>query len=228
MAVGFNDQPDCALVEMDIPDTSDPPFAEETKQVKEPSGLRKTLKEKIGTVTSRILRLGSVQKHDSAVDSDYSDSGQQNEEFDGSETVVVDANNHYFFEEKALQLNLCVCNKGSEGIEDVSIKLGFPRIEDFDVVDRLYISPFDKRSEHGVRNLGYPDVEHCDDAIMVRSSIGTLTPDSPKQAFKCALRLAVGPRMQGKKLAIIYRLRGVDNQSLAKGRLKIKFGKVTT
>ena len=112
-------------------------------------------------------------------------------------------------------------------VENVNIKLGFPRTTDFDVVDRLYISPFDKRSEQEIRNMGYPDVEHSDDAIMVRSSIGTLKPGSPKQAFKCALRLAVGPRMQGKKLAIIYRLRDADMRSLGKGRLKIKFGKVT-
>ena len=225
ITVGFNGQPDCVLLEMAIPDTSDPPFAVEKQQVKEPMDLRKTIKEKLGTVTSRILRLGSAHKHDPAAKADECDDDKQNDEFDGSVTVVVDANNHYFFEEKAVQLNLSVCNKGAEGIENVSIKLGFPCIEDFDVIDRLYISPFDKRSEHAIKNLGYPDVEHCDDAIMVRSSIGTLTPDRPKQAFKCALRLAVGPRMQGKKLAIIYRVRGPDKQSLGKGRLKIKFGK---
>ena len=227
IAVGFNDEPDCVLLEMPIPDTSDPPFAEKECQVKESSNLGKTIKEKIGTVTTRILRLKGSRKNEPADETDEHDRDTQIDESDGSETVLADANNHYFFEEKALRLNLCVCNEGSESIENVSIKLGFPRVPDFDVVDRLYISPFDKRSPHEVKNLGYPNVEHCDDAIMVRSSLDTLAPDSPKQAFKCELRLAVGPRMQGKKLAIIYRLRGEDKQSLGKGRLKIKFGKVT-
>ena len=95
------------------------------------------------------------------------------------------------------------------------------------MVDRLYISPFDKRSQHEVKNLGYPDVQRRDDAIMVRSSIDVLAPDSPKQAFKCRLRLAVGPRMQGKKLAVLYTLRGPDKENLGKGRLKIKFGQVS-
>jgi len=57
IAVGFNDEPDCVLLEMPIPDTSDPPFAEKECQVKESSNLGKTIKEKIGTVTTRILRL---------------------------------------------------------------------------------------------------------------------------------------------------------------------------
>ncbi|MEE8157436.1 MAG: hypothetical protein V3T51_04710, partial [Gammaproteobacteria bacterium] len=78
-----------------------------------------------------------------------------------------------------------------------------------------------------VKNLGYPEVQRRDDAILVRSSFGVLAPGSPVQAFKCALRLAVGPGMQGKKIAILYTLRGQNEQSLGKGRLKIKFGEVS-
>jgi hypothetical protein len=59
----------------------------------------------------------------------------------------------------------------------------------------------------------------------VSSSLGALAPDRPEPAFKCALRLAVGPRMMGRKVAILYKLRGQSEQSLGKGRLKIKFVK---
>ena len=225
LAVGFNEQPDCRMLEMVIPDTSEPPFPEEKVEVKQPLDLKKTIKEKLGTVTTRILRLGGTQKHKAAAGPNADD---QIEEFDGSETVLADANNHYFFEEKALQLNVCICNMGADSIENVSIKLGFPRIPDFDVVDRLYISPFDKRSPQEVKNLGYPAVERRDDAVMVRGTIDRLAPGSPKQAFKCALRLAVGPAMRRKKIAILYTLRGPDKRSLGKGRLKIKFGQAAT
>ncbi len=109
----------------------------------------------------------------------------------------------------------------------MSIELGFPRLPDFDVADRIYISPFDKRSPYELKNLGYPDVERRNDAILVRSSVGALGPGSPVQAFKCELRLAVGPGMQGRKIAILYTLRGQSKQSLGKGRLKIKFGEVS-
>ncbi len=226
ITVGFNDEPDCELLELAIPDTSDPPFAEEEPQAKQPLDLKKTIKEKIGTVTTRILRIGGAHKRGPGAKPDESGIDAQIDKVDETATVVANANNHYFFEEKALRLNLCVCNKGSEGVENVSIKLGFPRVPDFDVVDRLYTSPFDKRPQHVIKKLGYPDVEHRDDAILVRGSLDQLAPNSPKQAFKCELRLAVGPRMQGKKIAVLYTLRGPDNRALGKGRLKIKFGRV--
>ncbi len=139
--------------------------------------------------------------------------------------MFADADNHYYYEEKALQLNLIVSNDGAETVRDVNIELGFPRLPDFDVADHLYISPFDKRSQHELKNLGYPTVRREDAAIIVRSSIRVLAPDSPESAFRCALRMAVGPGMQGKKIAIHYTLRGQNEQEFGKGRLKIIFGK---
>ena len=225
IAVGFNDEPSCRLLEMAIPDSSDPPFAEDKRQSEQSMDLKKTIKEKIGTVTTRILRMGSGRKQDDTDKVEKRDTHTQSDDFDGTEMVLAGANDHYFFEEKALRLNLCVRNMGSEEIENVSIKLGFPRIPGFEVVDRLYTSPFDKRPQQAVKNLGYPDVERRSNAAVVRGSIDLLAPDSPKQVFKCDLRLAVGPAMQGKKLAILYTLRGPDKRSVGKGRLKIKFGK---
>lgn len=225
--VGFNDQPDCKLLEMPVPDTSNPPFAHEKQNVKGPLDLTRAIKDTIGTVTTRILQLGRTRSHVPATDSDECDMDSQTNAFNATETLVDDAENHYFYEEKALKLNLAVCNEGAEGVEDVSIELGIPRLADLDVADRLYISPFDKRSPSELENLGYPEVERRDDAILVRGSIGDLAPGGPKQAFKCALRLAVGPGMQGRKVAILYTLRGQNRQSLGKGRLKIRFGEVS-
>ncbi len=225
--VGFNDQPDCKLLEMTVPDTSNPPFASDKRNVKQPLDLKKAIKDTVATVTTRILRLGGARKHVPAAESDQRDMDTQTDECKGTKTLFGDADNHYFYEEKALKLNLTVCNEGAEDVTDVSIELGFPRLPDFDVADRLYISPFDKRSPYEVKNLGYPEVQRRDDAILVRSSFDVLAPGSPVQAFKCALRLAVGPGMQGKKIAILYTLRGQNEQSLGKGRLKIKFGEVS-
>ncbi|MGI9271750.1 MAG: ATP-binding protein [Woeseiaceae bacterium] len=225
IAVGFNDEPSCRLLEVAIPDSSDPPFAEDKRQREQSSELKQTIREKIGTVTTRILRLGSGRKQDESDKTEESGTDTQGDDFDETQTVLADANDHYFFEEKALRLNLCARNMGSEEIENVSIKLGFPRVQGFEVVDRLYTSPFDKRSQQSGKNLGYPGVERSDDAAVVRGTINRLVPGSPKQVFNCDLRLAVGPRMKGKKIAILYTLRGPDNQSVGKGRLKIKFAK---
>ena len=225
ITVGFNDDLDCKLLEMPVPDTSDPPFAQDKRKVKQPLNLKKAIKDTICTVTTQILRLGRAPKHDPVVESDEYGTDTQTDLFRETGILFDNAENHYYFEEKALKLNLTVCNKGTEGIEGVSIELGFPRLPDFDVADQLYISPFDKRPSYEVKNQGYPEVEHRDGAILVTSSLGALAPDRPEPAFKCALRLAVGPRMTGRKVAILYKLRGQSEQSLGKGRLKIKFVK---
>ena len=223
ITVGFNDDLDCKLLEMPVPDTSDPPFSQDKRKVKQPLNLKKAIKDTISTVTTQILRLGRAPKHDPVVESDEYGTDTQTDLFRETGILFDNAENHYYFEEKALKLNLTVCNQGTEGIEGVSIELGFPRLPDFDVADQLYISPFDKRPSYEVKNQGYPEVEHRDGAILVRSSLGALAPDRPEPAFKCALRLAVGPRMTGRKVAILYKLRGQSEQSLGKGRLKIKF-----
>lgn len=225
--VGFNDQPDCKFIEMVLLDTSDPPFAKEKKDVKQALNLKKAIKDTVSTITTRILSLGRAPVQVAAVGPDKRDTDSQTDVFRATVALFGDAENHYYYEEKALELNLSVCNKGTEGIDGVSIELGFPRLPDFDVADRLYVSPFDKRSSFELKNLGYPEVERHDDGILVRSTIGHLSPGSPTQAFRCALRLAVGPGMQGRKLAILYALHGQNGLSLGKGRLKIKFGKVS-
>jgi hypothetical protein len=205
ITVGFNDDLDCQLLEMPVPDTSDPPFAQDKREIKQ--------------------HLVRAPNHDSVAESDEYDTDTQTDLFRETGVLFDNAENYYYLEEKALKLNLTVCNEGTEGIEGVSIELGFPRVPDFDVADQLYMSPFDKRPSYEVKNQGYPKVEHRDSAIMVSSSLGALAPDRPAMAFKCALRLAVGPRMVRRKLAILYELRGQNGQSLGKGRLKIRFVK---
>ncbi len=225
ITVGFNDDLDCKLLEMPVPDTSDPQFAQDKRKVKQRLNLKKAIKDTISTVNAQILHLGRAPEHDPVVESDEYDTDTQTDLFMETGILFDNAENHYYLEEKALKLNLTVCNKGTEGIEGVSIELGFPQLPDFNVADQLYISPFDKRPSYEVKNLGYPKVEHRDGAILVRSSLGALAPDRPEPAFKSALRLAVGPRMMGRKVAIQYKLRGQSEQSLGKGRLKIKFVK---
>ncbi len=216
--VGFYDEPDCELVELLVPDTSNPPSARKKRKIRQARDLKKAIKDTLGTVTTQILKLAHESMHGPTAESlERSMDTQKN---------IIDAENYYFFEEKAVKLNLTVCNKGAEGIKDASIELALPRAPDFDVADRIYINPDTKRSWHEVEKLGYPEVERRDDAILVRSSIGFLAPDRPEQAFKRALRLAVGPGMQGRKVAICYTLQGQNEQSLGEGRLKIKFGQV--
>jgi hypothetical protein len=63
---------------------------------------------------------------------------------------------------------------------------------------------------------------------MVNSPIGVLVPDNPTPAFKQAIRLVLGPGMQRRKIAMNYKLRAKNGERIADGRLKIKFGKITS
>lgn len=59
----------------------------------------------------------------------------------------------------------------------------------------------------------------------MRNRIGVLEPAVPTPALRCPIRMAVGPGMQEKKIAVLYTLRRAD-KVISEGRLKIKFGKV--
>ena len=225
--VGFNDRPDCELLELFVPDTSNPPSAREKQKAKKTLDFKKTIKDSFGTLNTKILRMTHVREH--GPDSEFDARGMDTliGVFKEPEKRFIDADKYYFFEEKALKLNLMICNKGAKGIEDASIELVLPRVPDLDVADRLYIRPDDKCSRDEAEKQGYPEVQRRDDEILVRSSLGLLPPDSPEQAFESELRLAVGPTMRGKTVSIRYTLRGRNDQSLGKGCLKIRFSQVS-
>ncbi len=217
--VGFNDDPDSKVIQLSIPDTSDPPFANEILDAGDNKDLKQTIRDAVNTVTTRILKLARKSPGES-------DPNSSTDVVRAAQDLCSDADNHYYYEQKALQLNLMACNKGTHSVRDVRIELGFPIVEGFDIADRIYANPFDKRAQAEVKKLGYPKVEHRNNAIFVRDTIGVLEPNSPVPALKCALRMAVGPAMQNRKLAILYTLRRQD-QNVGQGRLKIEFGKVT-
>ena len=217
--VGFSDDPDNKFLQLSIPDTSNPPFAKERQGTEESRDLRETIRKTVNTVTTQILKLAGKS-------SGETDPNSSTDVVKAAQDLFNDVDKHYYYEEKALQLNLAVCNKGEQSVKDIRIELGFPIVKDFDIADRIYVSPFDKSSPAEIKNAGYPEVEHHDKSILVRNTIGVLEPNSPVPALKCDLRMAVGPGMQNKKLAILYTLRRQDER-IGQGRLKIRFGKVT-
>lgn len=217
--VGFNDDPDSKVIRLSIPDSSNPPFGDAARQDDDDRTLKQTLRDAVNTVTTRILKLARP----SAMDSDPDSS---TDVVRAAEDLCRDADDHYYYEQKALQLNLVVCNKGTQSVDDVRIELGFPLVNDLKIADRIYFSPFDKRAQAKSNNLHYPKVERQESGIFVRSAIGVLAPNKPVPALKCALRMAVGPAMAHRKLAILYTLYRQD-QNIGHGRLKIQFDGVS-
>ena len=218
IAVGFNEEPDCDVIELSIPDTSDPPFVGEKESLGDQAGLTETLKSAVHTMTTKIVSLARGRSKDADPDS-------STDVVKAAQDLITESENHYYYEEKALQLNFSVLNTGSHPVDDLHIEFGFPKIEDFDIADRIHMSPFDKSSHPATRNQGYPDVERGKKGFIVRNKIGVLQPAVPTPAFKCPLRMAVGPGAQKRKMAILYTLRR-GGEIVGEGRLKIKFGKV--
>jgi len=216
--VGFNEEPDCDVIELSIPDTSDPPFVGEKESLGDQAGLTETLKSAVHTMTTKIVSLARGRSKDADPDS-------STDVVKATQDLITESENHYYYEEKALQLNFSVLNTGSHPVDDLHIEFGFPKIEDFDIADRIHMSPFDKSSHPATRNQGYPDVERGKKGFIVRNKIGVLEPAVPTPALKCPLRMAVGPGAQKRKMAVLYTLRRAD-EIVAEGRLKIMFGKV--
>jgi len=215
--VGFNEEPDCELIELSIPDSSNPPFVGEKETMGDHAGLKDSLKSAVNTMTTKIVSLARGRSKD--------DDGESTDVVKAAQDLITESENHYYYEEKALQVNFSVLNKGSHPVDDLHIELGFPKIEDFDIADRIHMSPFDKSSHPATKNKGYPDVESGKKGFIVRNKIGVLQPGVATPALKCPLRMAVGPGAQKRKVAILYTLRRAG-EIVGEGRLKILFGKV--
>lgn len=215
LSIGFNEDPDCEFVELAVPDTSDPPFpaagpdANNGGETRKSTKLTQAIKDTVSTVTTQMLRIGQLGSP-----------GDESE--DASKLVAEAARKHYFYEERAVMVDLCIRNEGDVDVEDLSVELGFPLLNGFDVADRIYTSPFDKRSEAELKALGYPDVEHRKDSIIVRGTVVILPAEETQALFGTSLRLSVGPRAVGKKVAMNYVLRGPDGKRVGDGRLKIR------
>jgi len=216
--VGLNEDPGCDIIELSIPDTSNPPFVGEKESFGDQGGLKESLKSAVNTMTTKIVSLARGRSKDDDADS-------STDVVQAAQDLITESENHYYYEEKALQLNFTMLNTGEHPVDELQIELGFPKIEDFDIADRIHMSPFDKSTHPATKNQGYPEVERGRKGFIVRNKIGVLEPAVPTQAFKCPLRMAVGPGAQMTKMAILYTLRRAG-EIVGEGRVKIKFGKV--
>jgi hypothetical protein len=216
--VGFDEDPDCNEIVLSIPDSSNPPFADEKSDAGSQTSLTQTLKSAVNTMTSTLV--GMARGRSKSDDDDSS-----TDVVKAAQDLITESENHYYYEEKALQVNFSLLNKGTHPVDDLQIEFGFPKIDDFDIADRIHLSPFDKSSQSVNNSKGYPAVESGKRGFVVRSKIRVLEPGAPTPALKCPLRMAVGPGAQKRKMAILYTLRRGE-EIIGEGRLKILFGQV--
>ncbi len=212
--VGFNEDPESDFIEVSVPDTSNPPFAEEGDafdEMKKTGRFTQTLTE----VTTRIMSLAKSGRSTGDEGRDGDDAGKE---------IAEAARKHYFYEECAVKVDLCIRNDSDIDLKDVRVEIGFPRLAGFDVADQIYRSPFDKRSGADGKERDYPDVEHKDDAIFVRTTVASIPGQTTQPLLLTPLRFAVGPKAAGKKIAMQYVVRGPDRKRLDDGRLKVRLG----
>lgn len=225
VAVGFNDQPDCNLLKLDIPDTSNPPSANEKIKIKKTLDWKQATKKTLGTINTHIFRLVHVRQHGADAEFDSRNVKTLLEAHDKVGIESAEADNYYFFEQTAVKLDLTICNMEDTALEDVNLRLGFPELDGFEVVDRLYSPPDDDGS---FPQADYPDVQRMKSGAVANIELGSIAPGASRPVFTQSLRLAVGPAMEGKKVGIKYSLTAKNKTSTSRGLLKVKFGQVSS
>ena len=103
--VGFGEDPACDLIELSIPDTSDPPFVGEKDGLGNETSLTQTLKNAVNTMTTRIVGLARGLSKDDDPDT-------STDIVKATQDLITGSENHYYYEQKALQLNFSVFNTG--------------------------------------------------------------------------------------------------------------------
>jgi len=228
VAVGFNDQPNCNLLKLDIPDTSNPPSANEKSKIKKTLDWKQATKKTLGTINTHIFRLVHVRQHGADSEFDSRNVKTLLEAHDKVGIESAEADNYYFFEQTAVKLDLTICNMEDTALEDVNLRLGFPQLDGFEVVDRLY-SPLDDDGSFPTTNKAdYPDVQRMKSGAVANIKLGSIASGASTQVFRQSLRLAVGPAMKGKKVGIKYSLTAKNKKSTCRGLLKIRFGQVSS
>ena len=142
---------------------------------------------------------------------------------DDAGKIAEAARKHYFYEECAAKADLCIRNDGDVKLENLAVEIGMPRMPGLDVADRVYTSPFDKRSANAGSKPSYPDVEHRGEAIFARTTIRSIAANDTQSLLGTSLRFAVKSRAVGKKLALRYILRTADGRKLCEDRVKLRF-----
>ena len=225
VAVGFNDDVGSQVLELHVPDRSDLPSMREKEQVKKTIDWKTAAKDALGTVNTSIMRLLHVR--DNGPDADFDTRGLDTliASYKNIGPECDDADKYYLFETKALKVNLTIQNNTGQPIKDAEIEFAVPRVEDFDISDRLYPDPDAVGAGCKPGSAGYPEVSCTKEAYIVRAALGDLAADQPLRAFEAALRLVVGPKMTGQKIALCYTLRASNKSGLGRGRLKLVFRK---
>ena len=137
-----------------------------------------------------------------------------------SETYL-DHDLYYLYEEQSYKLNLDILNVGEVYLEDASIELMIPKINQVFVSDKVY--DIDKTPSNllipytpsipSYETMHYPLVEEIDNYFIVKEDIGNLKHGIKQLAFKVAIRFFIGDVQANTELRLTCKIFGKNLRS---------------
>jgi hypothetical protein len=218
--LGLDRDPCCLQMQLTVPDTSRPPSQRARAQLLSLIDAKRTAEKVLQQDDAGLARLFGASEPFVARGVDT-----LTQQYDYATDQYVDADNHYFYEQQAVQLQLTVRNNQPQTLVGIEVELSLPVVAGFDVADRLYADTAGGRSSIESRLVGYPEVEKAGRRASVRTTLGTLDSGRPQPLFEAPLRIRVGPEMRGMKIAITYLLTARELTEPVTGRLKLVFNR---
>jgi hypothetical protein len=220
-ALGIGVDADAQHVQLQAPDSSNPPSGR-TGQRKGLGGVdwKQATIEAIGTMNTNIVRLMRSGKR-SAPDMD--DNDREALEFfqKNAEDRAAAADNYYYYEETALRLQFILRNDDIVALQDLELSLGFPKIDGLRVAKRVYPAPDGTTDARDA--AGYPLVQVLKKGTFTTVKLGDVKPGTKRTVFSSPIRLAVNPRLHGRKMAIHCQLSAANKNAVELSRLTITF-----
>jgi hypothetical protein len=218
--VGIGEDPQCDLLEVRVPDASRLPSQAAAMKLQSAIAAKRAAAEVMGSDDTDIERLTHARIYGADVPFRHNGLDTLRRALRSVADDYGEADLHYRFEERAVRVNFCVMNAGTDALSDAAIEITIPAVPGLAVATDLYLPA----GESATAAAAYPDVRRKADCYLARSSLGELRPGRLINAFATPLRVAVDRRLVGQKVAVHYSLVAADLKSPCRGRLRLKFG----
>ena len=217
--VGIGEDPSCDFLEVKVPDAPNPPSRAATLKLQSAITAKKAAAAIIGRDDTGMARLAHARIF--GADMPFRKRGL--------DTLVralravpddyLEADLHYRFEERAVQLNFSIRNCSAQALQGASLEFKLPVLKGLAVATRLYPGPGDVALDDPL----YPEVHTGPDCIRVRYAMGEVAAGITAAVFATPLRLAVDRMLIGQKIAIYYSLAADGLEVPLRGRLRLRF-----
>jgi hypothetical protein len=221
--VGFNGNPQLAVLELTVPDLSNRPSRIAASKLEHAIEAKKASMEVLSHDDTAIARLVHARLYGNEIP--YATAGIDTlvKGYNKVKENFREDDDYFFFESRAAKFNLSVYNRSENVLEDASLVVNFPRIKEFKVAKQMFHPPGQEKSKHELDLLGYPQVQYFRQAVRVTQKLGDVMPKTPGDVFETELRLACTPQLAGKKIALAYIVNARNLEEPQQGRLKLVF-----